>query len=68
MGVVKKIYQAHDLPLTDEAETKMKNFIAANPQHKHGAHKYSADDFGSTENQIIERFEDYMKQFNYRPK
>jgi hypothetical protein len=50
------------------AEAKMKVFIAANPQHKHGAHKYRTDDFGIAEHQITERFEDYMEQFGYRLK
>jgi hypothetical protein len=68
LGVVKKIYHKHGIPLSNMAEAKMKVFIAANPQHKHGAHKYRTDDFGIAEHQITERFEDYMEQFGYRLK
>jgi len=68
LSIVENIYQAHGLNLTNRAKTRMKKFIAANPQHKHGVHKYCADDFGISENKIIEPFEEYMTQFGYRPK
>jgi hypothetical protein len=68
LNVVEKIYQANGLNLSSRAKTRMKKFIAANPQHKHGVHRYSADDFGVSKNKIIEPFEDYMHQFGYRAK
>jgi hypothetical protein len=66
--VVERIYNAHGLNLRDRAKSRMKKFIAANPQHKHGVHKYCADDFGISEKKIIAPFETYMNQFGYRPK
>lgn len=43
----------------------MKAFVSKNPQHKHGRHKYCADDFGIHETEIMARFKDYMKNFGY---
>src|SRR5476649_1818356 len=43
-GVVERIYDAFDLPMTDEAVAKMKWFIADNPQGKHGIHRYSPEE------------------------
>ncbi len=62
---VKKLYKAHKINLTEKTEANMKAFVSKNPQHKHGKHKYCADDFGIRENQIIEKFEEYMKSFGY---
>ncbi|MBC2714001.1 MAG: sulfotransferase [Desulfobacteraceae bacterium] len=68
LNVVKKFYAKFGIELRPKTEEKMKAFIRENKQHKHGTHKYSAKDFGMTDAQIIERFEEYMNQFGYRPK
>ncbi|MBK7813843.1 MAG: hypothetical protein IPJ52_05765 [Rhodocyclaceae bacterium] len=48
------------LDLGDAAERRMRDWIDANPQHKHGRHEYSAAQFGLSEQAIHERFADYM--------
>ncbi len=66
LNVVKKFYAKSGIGLQPETEKKMKAFIRANKQHKHGSHKYSVTDFGMVEAQIIERFEEYMNLTGYR--
>ncbi len=66
LSVVKKFYVKFGIELSPVTEAKMKAFIRKNRQHKHGHHKYSVSDFGMTEAQIIERFEEYMNQFAYK--
>jgi len=66
LSVVKKFYAEHGIPLCHKTEGKMKVFIRENRQHKHGNHKYSVNDFGMTEAQVIERFEEYMHLFGFR--
>jgi hypothetical protein len=66
LNVVKKFYAENGIELHRTTEEKMTAFIRANKQHKHGSHKYSTNDFGMTEAQIIERFEEYMKLTGYR--
>jgi len=67
LSVVKRLYVKHGIELSRDAEEKMKIFIKANTQHKHGNHKYCADDFGMNKQEINEKFEKYMKQFGYSP-
>ena len=38
-SVVEKIYEAFDIPMTEEGAKAMKEFIADNPQGKHGVHR-----------------------------
>ena len=60
MAVVGAIYRHFGLDLGDAAERRMRDWIDANPQHKHGRHEYSAAQFGLSEQAIHERFADYM--------
>jgi hypothetical protein len=45
-AVVRKIYQHYDIPMTREAEEKMKTYALIHPQHKYGVHQYSEAEFG----------------------
>ena len=45
-SVVESIYDAFDLPMSDEGATAMKAFIADNPPGKHGVHSYRPEDYG----------------------
>jgi len=61
MSVVRKIYDYFDISLTPEAASNMQQFLDDNPKDKHGAHKYSLDDFGLSESQIKESFAHYYE-------
>jgi hypothetical protein len=60
MAVVRAIYRHFGLDLGEEAEQRMRQWLGANPQHKHGRHEYSAEQFGLSDEAIHERFADYM--------
>ncbi len=59
MNVVKRIYDKFNLSLTPEATANMQQFLDLNPKDKHGTHKYTLADFGLSEGQIKNSFEDY---------
>lgn len=65
-AAVRKLYAAHGIEMTPEAETRMRQFIAQNPQHKHGTHKYRSADFGIPEARITDAFREYMREFGYK--
>jgi hypothetical protein len=46
VGTVQRIHAHFDLPFSDEHARRIEHHIAENPQGKHGAHKYSAEEFG----------------------
>jgi hypothetical protein len=62
MAVVERIYQHFGLSLSTAARQAMIAWISANPQHKHGRHEYTPEQFGLSESAIRERFADYMKR------
>ena len=63
IAVVKDIYRQFDLPLTDAVLERMRSYIANNPQHKHGPHRYSLEDFGIEPQSVTTRFARYNDRF-----
>ena len=55
LETVQRIYHFFGDLLSSEAVNKMEQWIAANPQNKHGVHKYSLEQFGLSEAAIRER-------------
>jgi hypothetical protein len=66
-AVVEKIYDAFDLPMTEEAAAKMKWFIADNPQGKHGIHRYSPEEYGIRPEVVRRDFRPYIERFELPP-
>lgn len=62
-GVVRRLYAHFGLELSDAAERAMRRHCAENPRGKHGAHAYSAEEFGLDPARIRERFADYLAAF-----
>ena len=48
---------------TFEAEQAMRDFLAANPKDKHGAHRYSLEQFGLDAEEQAGRFAGYRARF-----
>ena len=46
IGTVRRIYEHHGCDYSDEFENGMKQWLADNRQHKHGAHRYSLEAYG----------------------
>ncbi|TFG95622.1 MAG: sulfotransferase [Myxococcales bacterium] len=62
-GAVQRIYATFGYELTPDAARAMRRHCEANPRGKHGAHAYSAEEFGLEPGLIRERFADYLAAF-----
>jgi hypothetical protein len=62
-SAVERTYAHFGFELSEEAEIRMRHWIADNPQGKHGGHQYSAEEFGLSEDEISERFAPYLEHF-----
>lgn len=63
---MKEIRRIHDflaLPLSPATEASMQRWLAANPQHKRGVHRYRLEDFGLDRAQLVRSFEPYCQRF-----
>ncbi|MCB0062500.1 MAG: sulfotransferase [Caldilineaceae bacterium] len=60
---VRRIYDELDLPFSEQMAVAMQEWLMANPQHKHGRHAYSLEEFGLTEAGLLERFSGYSNHF-----
>lgn len=63
IATVRRIYEHFGLRLGDRAETRMRRFLADNPQGKHGTHRYSLEQFGIDGKAEAERFQSYRRRF-----
>ena len=59
MGVVERVYQSFELPLSADARAVLQAHIDANPKGKHGKHEYDLAEYGLTRELIAERFAFY---------
>jgi len=60
---VKKIYAHFALALSDEAEARMRAFLADNARDKHGVHRYALADFGIDPRRAARHFDAYYEEF-----
>jgi len=63
MATVQHIYAHHGYEFTEPFEAAMRQWLAANRQHKHGAHRYTLEEYGLSEAQVREDFSEYAKEF-----
>lgn len=63
LGEVKKIYRYFDMPLTEKSESRMKQWLAGQPDAQKGGHHYKAEDFGLTENGLRELYSSYIHHY-----
>ena len=63
IGTVERIHGAFGLPFTGSHASRLREYLAANPQRRHGANPYSAEMFGQTADEIAERFRGYRERF-----
>jgi hypothetical protein len=63
VAAVVRIYDHFGFPLSAGAESRMRAWHAANPQHRHGGHAYRAEDFGLSDGAVAERFARYVERF-----
>ncbi len=64
MGTIKSIYEGFGLELSPEADERMRSYLADSPQHKHGKHRYTLEQFGLDADVVRERFRSYCERFS----
>jgi len=63
IATVQHIYAHHGYEFTEPFEAAMRQWLAANRQHKHGSHRYTLEEYGLSEAQVHEEFSEYTKEF-----
>ena len=63
IGVVRRMYDRFDLPLTPAVEARMRRFLAENPKEKHGPHRYTLAQFGLDPDEERRRYHAYRERF-----
>ena len=64
VGAIEAAYAQLGLPFDPAMPEKIRAYLAARPQHKHGEHRYSAADFGLDPAEIRETFLPYTDAFH----
>ena len=60
---VTRVYERFGLVLGGEAERRMRAWLQANPQGKHGAHRYTFEEFGLDRSEVRREFRFYTDRF-----
>jgi hypothetical protein len=63
---VERVYDFLGWPVTAEARASMSRFLAANPKDKHGAHRYTLEQFGLDSAALGRKFRRYCERFDIR--
>jgi hypothetical protein len=63
IGTVREIYRHFGYRYDDEFESRMIQWLAENPQGKHGVHRYSLEQFGLSADIVRSRFAAYRDYF-----
>jgi len=58
------VYDFLDMPFSGQARDAMRAWVESNSQHKHGAHKYTLEQFGLSAPQVDERLMFYRERFD----
>lgn len=61
---VQRIYKFIDEPLDELTQMAMQQRIIDDPERKHGKHQYNISDFGLSEQQVRQRFANYIGRYN----
>lgn len=64
MNSVEQIYGHFNLPMSDQTRKSFSDYIAEHQAGKHGKHDYKLADYGLTEQQVLDRFADYINTYN----
>ena len=66
LGAVRKIYSHFGLPWTEDTENAVKMHLTTNPKDKFGKHKYNLEEWGITEEDIKETFNELQEYLDSR--
>jgi hypothetical protein len=62
-AVLRSIYEHFGYTYSDAMAGRVADYLAANPQHKHGSHQYQLSDFGLSAEDLDRSFGDYCERF-----
>jgi Sulfotransferase family len=63
VAALRPAYEVAGLTLSDDAERRMRDWLAENPQGKHGRHHYQPQTFGLDVDRLRERFAFYYERY-----
>ncbi len=63
MAVMRRIYARFDMPLSEVAETRMRQFLTDHPKGKHGPHRYALERYGFDAEELASRYKGYCEYF-----
>ena len=67
LNVVREIYDHFGQEMPDEMAARIADWLARNPQHKHGPHRYTPEQFGLTAEEIRSTMRPYCERFGLVP-
>ena len=63
---ISRIYNWLDIPLTEEVKEKMRQTLKdENRVNKYGVHKYNLEDFGLSNEEVVNQLQVYMDRFKH---
>ncbi len=65
VGVCREIYGEFEYPWDSSTEQSIIKWLEKHPQHKHGVHQYSLEEFGLTDTDIQNRFSQYFAEYGH---
>ncbi|MBB4615035.1 sulfotransferase [Novosphingobium taihuense] len=65
IGFVRKIYDQFGLVLSEEAETAMLGWLAANPRRSSTMQRFTPEDYGHSSDALKERYSTYRARYGY---
>ncbi|MGH9178220.1 MAG: sulfotransferase family protein [Acidimicrobiales bacterium] len=63
LAAVAEVYEQMGRTLPDEASGPMAAWVAENPRHRRGPHRYDLERFGLEEDEVLTIFEPYLARF-----
>jgi len=63
LEVIEAIYTHWEMPLSDEAHRRMRDYLGRRPPDLYGEHRYDAASFGIEGGRVDESFGDYARRF-----
>jgi len=66
VAVVDEVYRAVGMSMSDAVERRLSQWTANNPKGKHGAHRYTAEEFGLRPERTENAFSAYRARFGVR--
>lgn len=63
IGTVARVYDHFNLDRTPAVDEAVRAYLAENPRDKHGAHRYTLEEFGLDRDEVDAAFADYRERF-----